>query len=275
MGAMLANSCHPYIHYLSSQSLNYTAPSAPPDSVGISAVTSSSITVQWEMVPCIHRNGDITGYLVQYTRGGSTQTVSVSGDSSGGMVTISGLSPITMYLVQVAAVNSAGTGDYSDSMMISTPESEYNMVVSYVLLGADVYLNSQSLSAYMMSSFPYYIAGVYLSLRGDIIPNHGYVMISDIGYTVITALLCHTNRSPPYDGRDHSGGEWLAPDGIIVYQDDVPGFAKNRDPMVLRLYRVVTGTPAEGIYHCVIEDDIFTTRTVFVGLYNGGGGKSL
>ena len=87
-------------------------------------MNSTAITVQWEMVPCIHRNGDITGYSVQYTGGGSTQTMSVSGDFSGGMVTISGLSPITMYLVQVAAVNSAGTGVYSDHMMISTPDSE-------------------------------------------------------------------------------------------------------------------------------------------------------
>ena len=50
--------------------------------------------------------------------------MNISGDSSGGMVTISGLIPITMYLVQVAAVNSAGTGVYSDHMMISTPDSE-------------------------------------------------------------------------------------------------------------------------------------------------------
>ena len=112
--------------------MHISVPSAPPDSVSISAVTSSSITVQWEMVPCIHRNGNITGYSVQYTGGGSTQTMSVSADSSGGMVTISGLSPATMYLVQVAAVNSAGTGDYSDSMIINTPEREYNMVVSCV-----------------------------------------------------------------------------------------------------------------------------------------------
>ena len=87
-------------------------------------MNSTAITVQWEAVNCTDRNGDITGYSVQYTGGGSTQTISVSGDSSGGMVTISGLSPITMYLVQVAAVNSAGTGVYSEHMMISTPDSE-------------------------------------------------------------------------------------------------------------------------------------------------------
>ena len=89
------------------------APSAAPIVVILSTVTSSSITVQWEMVPCIHCNGDITGYSVQYTGGGSTQTMSVSG----GYVTeatITGLESSTTYSIQVAAVNSGGTGVYSD-----------------------------------------------------------------------------------------------------------------------------------------------------------------
>ena len=85
------------------------APSAAPDSVSVSSVAFSSITVQWEMVPCIHRNGDITGYSVQYTGGGSTQTMSA--DTL--MVTIRELMSSTEYSIQVAAVNSAGTGVYS------------------------------------------------------------------------------------------------------------------------------------------------------------------
>ena len=100
-------------------------------------MNSTAITVQWGAVNCTHRNGDITGYSVQYTGGGSTQTMNVSGDSSGGMVTISGLSPATMYLVQVAAVNSAGTGVYSDHMMISTPDSEC-MHEKYLFVAAKV-----------------------------------------------------------------------------------------------------------------------------------------
>ena len=88
------------------------APSAPPDSVSVSEVTSSSITVQWEFVACIHRNGDITVYSVQYTRRGSTQTMSVSG----GDVTITGLSASTTYSIQVAAMNDAGTGPYSSTV---------------------------------------------------------------------------------------------------------------------------------------------------------------
>ena len=80
------------------------------------------------MVPCIDRNGDITGYSVQYTGGGSTQTMAVSGDSSGGMVTISGLSPITLYTVTVVAVNSAGTGVYSSPVMVTTPDSKSSCI---------------------------------------------------------------------------------------------------------------------------------------------------
>ena len=84
------------------------APSAPPTSVSVSEVTSFSITVQWGPVDCIHRNGDITGYSVQY----ESETVSVSGDSSGGMYVISGLMPSTTYSIQVAAETSTGTGPY-------------------------------------------------------------------------------------------------------------------------------------------------------------------
>ena len=88
-------------------------PSAAPTSVRTFSDSSSSITVQWEMVPCIHRNGDITGYSVQYgvVGSGSTQTVSVSGDTR--QTTIFGLRPSRTYSIQVTAVNSAGTGLYS------------------------------------------------------------------------------------------------------------------------------------------------------------------
>ena len=88
------------------------APSAPPSSVSVSEVTSCGITVQWGPVDCIHHNGDITGYSVQYGR----ETVSVSGDSSGGMYVISGLMPSTTYSIQVAAQTSAGTGPYSTAV---------------------------------------------------------------------------------------------------------------------------------------------------------------
>ena len=77
-------------------------------------MTSSSITVQWGMVSCIDHNGDITGYTVRYSGGGSTQTMAVSG-ADVTETTISGMTASTEYSVQVAAVNDAGTGEFSSS----------------------------------------------------------------------------------------------------------------------------------------------------------------
>ena len=106
-----------------------TAPSVAPTTVHVSVANSTVITVQWEMVPCIHRNGNITGYSVWYTGGGSVpQNISISGDSSGGMMTISGLSPATMYTVEVAAVNSADIGVYSSPVRVTTPDSKWSRI---------------------------------------------------------------------------------------------------------------------------------------------------
>ena len=98
-----------------------SAPSAPPTSVSVSEVTSSSITVQWGPLDCIHRNGDITSYLIRYGEvgNGRTQTVNVSGGDVT-EYTISGLMPSTAYSVHVATVNSAGTGPYSDHLIANT-----------------------------------------------------------------------------------------------------------------------------------------------------------
>ena len=97
-----------------------TAPSAAPSNVRATS-TSSSITVQWGMVPCIHRNGEITGYSVRYGEMGSesTQNVSVSGDDVT-EITISGLAPNTRYEVSVAAVNIEGTGNFSANYLVRT-----------------------------------------------------------------------------------------------------------------------------------------------------------
>ena len=111
--------------------------------------------------------------------------------------------------------------------------------------------------------------------------------IGDIGSTDDTALICHTNRPAP-SGSANSGGDWVGPSGIKVgdrYSDEhvVPGFRRNRDPGVVRLIRYTTNinpsldgmtfTPPEGIYHCEVEDATLTQQTVYVGLYNSGGGS--
>ena len=93
--------------------------------------------------------------------------------------------------------------------------------------------------------------------------------ISDIGFFDTTALLCHTNRPPP-DGGTSSGGDWFAPNGTRVggLDSDIPGFDGTRGPMLLRLRRRTTGTTAEGIYWCTVNDDAGKAHTVHVGLFN-------
>ena len=54
---------------------------------------------------------------------GNTQTVPVSGAGTT-QTTISGLTPSTTYSIGVAAVNSAGTGVYSDLVMNETRSSK-------------------------------------------------------------------------------------------------------------------------------------------------------
>ena len=95
------------------------APSAAPSNVRVTGATSTTVTVQWEMVPCIHRNGEITGYSVRYSGDGSTDTSFVSGGGTR-QTTISGLTPSTDYTIQVAAINDAGTGPYSNGMVQRT-----------------------------------------------------------------------------------------------------------------------------------------------------------
>ena len=70
---------------------------------------------------CIDRNGVITGYSVQYevVESGTSETLSVT-EGSTLQLLIEDLSTTTDYTVAVAAVNSAGTGDYSDPYPITT-----------------------------------------------------------------------------------------------------------------------------------------------------------
>ena len=101
-------------------SVFFPAPSAAPTSVHTSDVTFFSITIHWEGVNCIHQNGHITGYSVRYwVQRSSTHTLNVSGGTTTAF-TLTGLSNSTTYSIDVAAVNNAGIGRYSDSIMVKT-----------------------------------------------------------------------------------------------------------------------------------------------------------
>ena len=81
--------------------------------VALTDVTSTSVSFQWGSVECIHRNGLITGYSVNYRRQGSSGStsvlVTVNSPSDGGTYTIVDLEPSEMYDVEITAQTTIGT----------------------------------------------------------------------------------------------------------------------------------------------------------------------
>ena len=94
-------------------SITTVAPTGSPSNVDTTVARNlTSITVQWGEVPCEDRNGEITGYIVEYVN--STQstfhrsgTITVSGADNRTTV-ISGLLPNTMYTISVRAQGAPG-----------------------------------------------------------------------------------------------------------------------------------------------------------------------
>ena len=84
------------------------------------AMDSTTISVQWDEVPCLQRNSDITGYTVRYESGDQSSSELITGASR--MTSLTGLQPFTEYLIQVAAVNSNNdTGPLTTAIMEHTP----------------------------------------------------------------------------------------------------------------------------------------------------------
>ena len=88
--------------------------------MSVTLVTSYFI-VLWLEVPCEHQNGDITGYFVEYKACGNETVMNIT---KFGVIeiTIFNLMSSTCYSFQVAAINSAGTGVFSNATIINTTE---------------------------------------------------------------------------------------------------------------------------------------------------------
>ena len=105
---------------------NSTVPISSPQDVMVESHNPASLNVSWQPPLAGNHNGPIT-YVIQYTRVGSSDMISVN-VTSGTTHTISGLVAYVNYSVIVAAVNTNGTGPFSDSPVIgrSGEDSELN-----------------------------------------------------------------------------------------------------------------------------------------------------
>ena len=87
-------------------------PSSPPENI-TTETTVLNITVKWDPVDCMHQNGLITGYSIQYYQQGR-QAETINNTTVMLEFTITDLQPYTVYVIGVAAVNDAGIGVYGN-----------------------------------------------------------------------------------------------------------------------------------------------------------------
>ena len=80
-------------------------------------VHPTEVSLRWREVSCIHQNGPTTGYIVWYYKTfGADRSVRQNKSVTTVGVIIDSLTPYTEYSFQVAAVNSNGTGPFSEPM---------------------------------------------------------------------------------------------------------------------------------------------------------------
>ena len=122
---------------------------------------------------------------------------------------------------------------------------------------------------------------VALVLHGTVIPNHGLVLLEDIGDSD-AALFCMTDNTMCC-GRGQSPGRgilgnWYYPNGTVVPNQVINNqslqwdFYRNRGQSVVRMNRRRGGV--NGIYHCEIPDQNGVSQSLYVGVYTRNTGKS-
>ena len=79
-----------------------------------SSPLNNSLQILWNEVNCLNTNGPIQHYIIK-TAGSDGEK---SNTSSTRQFTISDLTPNQEYSVRVAAVNSAGTGPFSEPIIV-------------------------------------------------------------------------------------------------------------------------------------------------------------
>ena len=106
---------------------NSTVPNSPPLDVIVESHDPASLNVSWQPPAQRNCNSEIIGYVIKYTRVGSSDVVSVNVTNKI-THTISGLVAYVNYSIIVAAMTVNGTGPFSDPPVVerSGEDGEFN-----------------------------------------------------------------------------------------------------------------------------------------------------
>jgi len=108
--------------YLITSTFSYVfflAPSSPPQSVGLSPVSSTSLSISWTAPFASDRNGIIREYRINITEVITGRVIYLTSSSTS--VVAVGLHPYYNYTCVIAAVTVAA-GPFSQTVQITTPE---------------------------------------------------------------------------------------------------------------------------------------------------------
>ena len=122
---------HNYIQFFKS----YTVPSASPNALVVSFITSTSALLSWSPPLAPEHNGVITGYSVTVVKITSSETVTYT--TTNLTLTVTALLPYTNYKFTVAASTNEGLGPNSDFLSFQTSQdgkfSSYLCYICYLL----------------------------------------------------------------------------------------------------------------------------------------------
>ena len=135
---------------------NYTGAGIPPENVMVTVDSSTEISVQWGPLRdiCRARNGIITGYIIQY-RAWPNDVAVTTDEIDSFDFTLTGLTPFTLYSIEVAAVNEEGdVGVYSEPHNVITEEAGKSVYCGKCLTSSFLYRT-------WSSGFPHRISFVF------------------------------------------------------------------------------------------------------------------
>ncbi|XP_064386134.1 mucin-2-like isoform X4 [Halichondria panicea] len=216
------------------------APNAPVQNLRLNTSRSSpiSITIQWDRVPCISKNSDITGYSVVYTPPNTVNTVSGTDRRE---FTFS-VFPRTDYTIRVIPNSGSGSGPSSQTITHTTDP----------------------------------VTDVSFLVNGELLPDNSVIRPDQFGED-LTALHCLTPYEDCCRLSDTVGpmgaGRWLSPTGDnVVSSESTSMLYMSRNPSRVSLNRDSSLTPAAGIYRCLIPVSESSDQTIHIGLYPEGQG---
>ena len=91
-------------------------PGGPPHDITLMDTDPVMLSVSYRPPGTSLRNGDVTGYVIRYTKVGSGVSKNITVDGGLRTSVIPEVMAFTSYSVEVAAVNVNGTGPFSDPM---------------------------------------------------------------------------------------------------------------------------------------------------------------